>query len=271
VPASFPPPSGLNIASLTPTICDLMGVVRPALCDCEPVGGVLRACAGAGVSRVEKCLVYAPDAVGRHVFARCPDLFDQVLEAAPVVESLRSVFPPKTPVCFASMFTGAPPEAHGIRSYERPVLECDTLFDALIRGGKKPAIAGVSGASVDVIFRGRRMDYYSEASDSAVTARVLGLLEEGGHDFILAYHQEYDDNLHESGVYASASIAAAGRHAAAFGNMVRWARKAWSGPAGLVIFAPDHGAHDSRETGGGTHGEDTDDDMEVLCFFAPVA
>jgi hypothetical protein len=266
----YPRASGRNIASITPTLCDLMGVSRPALSSCEPMEGVLRACGEAGGGEIEVCLVYAPDAVGRHVLERYPGLIKCIREAAPAVEPLESVFPPKTPVCFASMFTGAPPEAHGIREYEQPVLRCDTLFDAFVRARKRPAIVSVEGASVDVIFRGRGMDYFSEPGDSAVTARVLELLAAGRHDLILAYHQEYDDVLHGAGAFAPDALAAVKRHLAAFREMVERARGCWAGRPGLMVFAPDHGAHDDPDTGKGTHGRAIAEDMELLHFFGVV-
>lgn len=244
-----------------------MAVPRPALSSCDPLAGVMRERDDGGISKVERCLVYAPDAVGRQVLDRHPGLLDEAQKVAPVAEYLKSVFPPKTPVCFASMFTGAEPDAHGITAYERPVLECDTLFDALIRAGKKPAIVSVKDASADIIFRGRDMDYFSEPYDSGVTARVLDLLAAGEHDFILAYHQEYDDLLHRSGTFCPEAMAAAGRHVNAFIELARSARECWGAKSNALVFAPDHGAHDDPETGAGTHGNDMPSDMDVIHFF----
>lgn len=270
MPAIYPSASGLTISSITPTLCDLMRLSRPRVCRSDPLNQALRQRPEAGISAVERCLVYAPDAIGRQVFTRLPELAGAVRRMAPLAACVRSVFPPKTPVCFASMLTGAPPEVHGITQYERPVLECDTIFDALIRAGKNPAIVSVTDASVDVIFRGRDMDYFGEPYDADVTARVLELLEAGRHDFILAYHQEYDDVLHASGTFSAGALAAARRNIEGFVRMVSKARECWRNRAGAVVFAPDHGAHDDIETGMGTHGDDIDDDMEVLHFFGFV-
>ena len=44
-----------------------------------------------------------------------------------------TVMPSVTPVCFGTMYTGAQPEVHGIRRYEKPVIKIDTIFDVLIR------------------------------------------------------------------------------------------------------------------------------------------
>jgi hypothetical protein len=262
-----------SIASLTPTICDLMKITRPEISGAPPIAEVVRSLGRAGIREVKRCLVYAPDAIGRHLLERCPELLARAGKTAPVVASLQSVFPPKTPVCFASMFTGAQPRAHGIKKYERPVLECDTLFDSLIRSGRKPAIVAVEDSSVDVIFRGRRMDYFSETYDSNVTARVLELLEDGNHDFILAYHQTFDDILHESTPWAPEAMAAAEYHIRTFSEMAAkvFDRAGDPGSRGaiesLVVLAPDHGAHIDPATGVGTHGDDMPEDMEVLHFF----
>ena len=51
---------------------------------------------------------------------------------------LQTVMPSVTPVCFATMYTGAQPEVHGIQSYTKPVVKTDSVFDVLIRNGKKP-------------------------------------------------------------------------------------------------------------------------------------
>jgi hypothetical protein len=244
-----------------------MGVCSPQLSECDAVGAVTEEYGRAGGPAVEKCLVYAPDAIGRVFLERHPQVLSTVSHVAPVVVPMRSVFPPKTPVCFASMFTGAPPEIHGIRAYERPVLKCDTLFDALIGGGKSPSIVTVEDSSVDIIFRGRDMDYFSESCDGEVTERVLGLLDDDRHDFILAYHQAYDDMLHEGAPWGPEALAAVECHIAAFTRMAAAARRCWKGRAGLIAFAPDHGAHVDPESGRGTHGDDIPEDMDVLHFF----
>lgn len=256
-----------GIGAITPTVCDLMGIERPRESQEEPISAVLTACRGADWSRVERCLVYAPDAIGRSLLEREADMAMRLARVAPVVTPLRSVFPSKTPVCFATMFTGAPPRVHGIQAYERPILECDTLFDSLIRAGKRPGIVSVEGSSVDIIFRGRHMDYFSESYDGEVTERALDLIEADRHDFILAYHQAYDDILHETAPTAPEALAAVEYHIDAFIDMVVTARRRWEGRVGLVAFAPDHGAHLDPQTGMGTHGSTAPEDMNVLHFF----
>jgi hypothetical protein len=247
----------------------LFGITPPAASSAKPLETVLEEIKFRyRLGKISKCLIYAPDALGSLFINKHQELFAPVIELAPVSIELRSVFPPKTPVCFASMFTGAPPEIHGIKLYERPVLSCDTLFDALIRAGKKPAIAAVRDSSIDLIFRGRDMAYFSEEYDPQVTARALRLLESDEHDFIHAYHQEYDDSLHATSIESGRSLTAAHNHAASFVELCAAAHDRWKHYNHLVIFAPDHGGHDEQVTGHGTHGEDILEDMLVTHFFA---
>ena len=261
-----------TIQAVTPTLCRLMGLEPPDLCAVHPLQRILAAAhTRLDGARTERCLVYAPDAIGDHLQAGSPELFAEIVSLAPVSVRLRAVFPPKTPVCFASMFTGASPAGHGIRQYEQPVLRCDTLFDALVRAGRRAAIVAVTGSSIDRIFRGRDVDYFSEAYDPDVTARTVDLMEADEHEFILAYHQEYDDCLHETTPFSDSAILAFRHHVAAFRKLVAAADRSWQRHGRVVVFAPDHGAHLDPATGTGTHGEDVPQDMELRHFYSFVA
>jgi hypothetical protein len=212
-------------------------------------------------------LVYAADAIGRVFLDNHPEMKKRLVAATDVQLELRTMFPPKTPVCFASMFTGAQPEVHGIRKYERPVLTCDTLFDALARAGKRPAIVAVKDCSMDIIFRNRQIDYFTEQDDAAVFARALLLLKEDRHDFIVSYNQEYDDTLHRTRHDSPEAEAAAQRHVETFVRLWQATEEHWAGHNRALLFAPDHGAHFDAVEGKGDHGEDTPEDMDVLHFW----
>jgi hypothetical protein len=245
-----------------------MGIAPPAICSVPPLDGVLGAKRSAvGDAAITRCLIYAPDAMGEHLLRVDPSFFEAALRVAPIRARLRSVTPPKTPVCFASMFTGADPAAHGIRRYEKPVLRADTLFDALIRAGKKVAIVAVADCSVDIIFRERAIDYFTERYDGEVTVRACELIEADRHDLVLAYHQEYDDRLHETEPFAPRAFLAARAHIDSFVKLSAAIDEHWSSHARAILFAPDHGAHCDPVTGRGDHGEDSAEDMEVGHFY----
>ena len=240
-----------------------MAIEPPAVCRAP----VLESAFASGPARVERVLVYGADAIGRIFLDNHPDLKKRLVAASDVQVELRSMTPPKTPVCFASMFTGATPEVHGIRKYERPVLTCDTLFDALARAGKRTAIVAVKDCSIDIIFRNRAIDYFSEKDDAAVLERTLSLLGDDRHDFIVSYNQEYDDTLHRTRHDGPEALAAAGRHVETFVRLLQATEEHWAGYNRALLFVSDHGAHYDAAKGKGDHGEDIPEDMDVLHFW----
>ena len=258
-----------SIASVTPTVCSLFRIGRPKLC-AESIPTAVQAYTDNILrdSSIERCLIYCPDALGNQIWSRCPEHVATITAEAPQRVHLPSVLPPKTPVCFASMFTGAQPHQHGIRRYERPVLACDTLFDAVIRSSRRVAIVAVQNCSIDLIFRNRAIDYYSEAYDQEVTTRALATLSSNIHDLVVVYHQEYDDLLHQTHPYSDNCLAAAERHVASFRVLSQAARDAWqSRYRYAIIFAPDHGCHTNPETGKGDHSLDITEDMSVSHWY----
>ena len=255
------------ITSVTPTICKLMKINPPSYSDGEIIQSLVEKAELKAISQIEKCLLFAPDAIGTKLYKKYSGIFGDVIKYAPIEVFLRSVFPPKTPVCFASMFSGAMPNVHGIQEYKRPVLEGDTLFDTLIRGGKKVAIAAVANSSIDCIFRNRNIDYFSEIYDEQVTSKTIQLIEANEHDFIVAYHQEYDDALHKSTPESEVAIEAVKNHVASFVKIAKHCELAWGKYDRLIMFAPDHGAHIDPDTGRGAHGKDIPEDMEITHFY----
>ena len=206
-----------SIASVTPTICSVMGIEAPRESTSPSISTVVSAASDMlGGGLVEKVLIYAPDAIGLGLRRDYSKLFVGVERVAPIEVEMKSVLPTYTPVCFSSMFTGAQPDVHGIRKYEKPVLSCDTIFDAFARVGKKSAIVAVKNSSIDLVFRNRKIDYYSEEYDHQVEARALKLIETKNYDFILVYHQEYDDLMHASTPRDPKALEAFRRHLRSF-------------------------------------------------------
>jgi hypothetical protein len=257
------------IASLAPTLSALCGVSAPFDCSApalEPVLGLAREVLDG--EPVRRFLVFAPDALGDQLRAARPDLFARVAAAAPLAVPLRSIDPPWTPVCFASMFTGAMPDRHGIRKYEKPVLSIDTVFDAFARAGRRVAIVAVHDSSMDRIFRGRALDYFSEKYDPWVTEKALALVAADKHDLVVAYHQEYDDVMHAVGPVHPRALRGARNHVEAFTDLAAAFESAWARHPRALVFAPDHGAHPDPSTGGGAHGTTSPADMDLVHFWA---
>jgi hypothetical protein len=221
-----------------------------------------------GGEPIRRCLVFAPDALGDQFAAARPDLAAAVTAIAPLVVPLRSIDPPWTPVCFASMFTGAWPLRHGIRKYEKPVLTIDTVFDTFARAGRRVAIVAVADSSIDRIFRGRALDYFSEKYDPWVTEKAIALVAADRHDLVVAYHQEYDDVMHALGPAHPRALRGARNHVEAFADLAVAVEGAWARHPRALVFGPDHGAHPDPATGGGAHGTVDAADMDLAHFWA---
>lgn len=250
-----------SLRSFTPTLCQAMGIESPKFAVAAPY---LDLAEHAG--KITRSIIYCPDAFGYHALKKYPELYDEIKKHSTHETELESIFPPKTPICFASLFSGATPEEHGIKQYNKPVLTCDTLFDALIRAGKKVAIIAVKNSSIDLIFRNRELDYFSMDYDPLVSVKALELIEKDEHDLIVVYHQEYDDLLHDSGLFSELAHKALIHHTESWEMLVRHANLKWKKNF-LVAFTPDHGGHIASKNGLGDHGENSPEDMELRHFF----
>jgi len=245
-----------NIRTIAPTIASLLDI--PSFTEAKPIPEVT-AKAGGTVDRV---LMYNPDAVAWWVFEKYRDLFAPILEDALILQ-MQSVMPSVTPVCFASIYSGLMPENHGIRSYTKPVLTCDTIFDALIRAGKKPAICSTGTDSISMIFRERDMDYFIFNTPDEVNAKAEELIRQNQHDLIVVYNGNYDSTMHKNGPEAALSLDALRHNVEAFRHLTSAAGEAWKDLKYTAGFVTDHGCH---EIDGqcGSHGLDMPEDMNVV-------
>ena len=261
----FPSHHG-SIASLTPSICHLLGIKPPDVSG-EPALDMVISTLEKKDFPLEKCLIVTQDAIGAHLWRTHESELRKMLPLVPLRVPLRAVFPPVTPVCFASIFTGAQPAVHGIQSYTRPVLECDTIFDALARANKKVAIVSVKNSSIDLIFRNRDITYFSEDDDQAVAQQTLELIRGNEYDVIVTYQADYDDNLHRTEPFSPGCVEALVRHIQDFRKMAEAANLRWKDKGHVIAFAPDHGAHVDPSTGKGHHGLDIPEDMDIFhCY-----
>ncbi len=258
-----------DLTSITPTLCALLGVEPPALARSAAFEPVLAAKQAAiGDKPVDRLLIFAPDALGRWLLEKYGGPYQQLFErTAPISVELESVMPTVTPVCFSSIFTGAYPAQHGIQKYERPLQRTDSFFDALVRAGKRCANIAVVDCSMDIIFRERAIDYFTEPDDAAVERRALELLASEQHDVIVAYQPGYDDMLHLTTPESPECLEAFRGHMGSFEALSDAAGKAWRDLDWAVCFIPDHGSHIDPETGKGTHGSDLPEDLQLTHYW----
>jgi predicted AlkP superfamily pyrophosphatase or phosphodiesterase len=258
----------LCITSLTPTVCDLCGVRRPAQCGDEPIKVVMDAVnKELNGGKIEKMLIFAPDAVGIQLWEKFPEEQQKVESLAPIRVPIQSVMPSVTPVNFGSMYSGALPVVHGIQKYEKPVLTCETLFNVFPEAGKKTAICAINGCSIDTIFRKRPVTYISTRSDADALMFTENILNNYDYDFILSYATAYDSVMHHTEPFAPEALTAFKTDVASFQTLVALTDKVWKGYNRLIIWSPDHGSHLNPDTKHGTHGSDMPEDKFVYHFY----
>ena len=210
--------------------------------------------------------MYNPDAVAMWLYQKYTDFYFPMLEHVKLTLPLCTVMPSVTPVCFGTMYTGATPEVHGIRSYVKPVIKIDTLFDALIRAGKKCAIVSTEGDSLSHIFLEREMDYFIYPTVDECTEKALELIKEDRHDFILLYNADYDSTMHRYAPESRESLEILKKNIQVFDTIANTIKTHWSDHETLLGFAPDHGCHEI-DGGLGSHGLDMPEDLNILHFY----
>ena len=216
--------------------------------------------------KADRIFMFNPDAIAQWIYEKYPDLFAQTANYKDIEIPFRTVMPSVTPVCFGTMYTGAMPEVHGILKYEKPVLKIDTIFDALIRAGKKGVIVASKKCSIGNIFLERDMDYFLYDSPNQVNAKASELIIKDEYDFYVVYNGNYDTAQHKNGpenVYSLSEIQANCRTFAMFNELIK---THWTKHDTLVGFAMDHGCHEI-DGGLGSHGLDMPEDLNITHFY----
>jgi hypothetical protein len=261
-----------SIGDLTPTICEINNWEIPAQSGGTPIAVVVdhaqRLFDGEGKN--EKTFIYCPDAVGEIHRQHYPDFLARVEKVAGIRLLSSGVMPSVTPVCFGTIFSGASPEVHGIRQYAKPVLEVETLFDSAVKAGKKVAIVAVNSCSIDMIFRKRKVDYYSLCTDARCREITEKIMRSDDYDMIISYSTDYDHYSHKTGCDSETSVTALKTCVEYFEDYARLTDELWGKYNRTLVWAPDHGNHPVSESSG-THGTNTADDMLVNHFYRITA
>ena len=216
--------------------------------------------------KADRIFMYNPDAIAEWIWRKYPDFCRELPANYELELPLCSVMPSVTPVCFGTMYTGAQPAVHGIRRYEKPVITIDTLFDALLRNGKKVAIVADRGSSMAHIYNERTIDYYYYDTLPEINAKAADLIREDRHDFIAVYNANYDDIMHKSGPESIEALSELRVDSHAFAMFADLIKTHWSNHNTLLGFAMDHGCHEI-DGGCGSHGLDMEEDINICHFY----
>lgn len=234
----------------------------------RPLASVLDAASSAfGGARCDRVFMYNPDAIAWWIYQKYKAYFAP-LETGTLMLEMRSVVPPKTPVCFASMYSGLTPEEHGIRKYEKPVLTVPTIFDALLAAGKKVAIVSTAGDSISLIFLNRPVDYFIYKTKQECNKKALELIREDTYDVIVLYNGDYDYWMHRVTPTGFMARRALRQNISTYCTLRDAIAENWQQHKTALAFAPDHGCHAKFGIPPGDHGEETARDMNIAHWWS---
>ena len=130
---------------------------------------------------------------------------EKMMASGTVYESVETVYPARTVVCFSSMLTGAAPERHGIASnlVLKLGLKVESVFDVLRRHGKVGRLVGIAHlidafgddvASVTSVA-------HNDKIDQNLIAAARRELERHDPDLLVLQLLAVDQNGHTRGTY----------------------------------------------------------------------
>ena len=254
------------LASLTAALAYAMGVEPPkhaAAANKDLTDYIDRALKGEKADRV---FIYNSDAIGQWLIKKYPSLYAEIPEAMELELPMVTVNPPKTPIAFGTMYTGAEPHIHGIVQYEKKLITIDTLFDALARAGKKVALLSCDDYSMSIIFAGRDIDYFIFDNWAQVNAKAAELIIADEYDFILTYNANFDDTQHLTGPESAEALAEIRFNCRTFCMFNEMIKTHWSHHNVLIGTGMDHGCHANAE-GLGEHSDDTPEDRNIVHHY----
>lgn len=216
--------------------------------------------------KADRVVLYHADAVGLYIWQKYTDIFAPVYKHTTINIPFLSTVMSVTPVAHASMYTGVDPEIHGIQTYTRPQLTCDTLYDQLIKAGKKIAIIAKEDSTFLHIFAGRDIEYFAVKNAIEIQEKALELIAEDNYDLISIHTFDYDSASHAHGPESKEALNALNIEAEVFANIALALEQFKDKHNILLSYSPDHGQH-LTDSGRGSHGSKLIEDMNVLHFF----
>lgn len=254
-----------SLKNITKSLCNAIKIESPIYAR-ESIGVldefVLKKTCGEGVDRI---VVFNPDAVGEWIAEKYKNILADIWSCDLKVK-MKSVVPPKTPVCFGTIYTGATPQEHGIQHYEKRKIEIDSFFDALARANKKGCIVTVANQSMDILFRDRAIDYYCLNNDKEVVQKAVQLINEKNYDIICVYNQEYDDIMHRTHPKSLLAKRALKHYNQSYKLLLQAIKQSYVNEKTLFATITDHGVHREWYLLG-NHGKDIDKDMNITHFY----
>ena len=259
----------VSLDTVCAALCYAMGIEPPEHC-AEPNETIKKYIdEKLNGGKADRIFMFNPDAIAQWIAEKYPLLLEPVSRRCEIQVPLLSVMPSVTPVCFGTMYTGAQPEVHGIKRYEKPVIKIDSIFDALIRAGKRPAIIAETDCSMAEIYRERDMDDYICNTIEEIDAVAARLIREDKYDFIAVYNGNYDTLMHKYGPESAEALSQLRANSLAFGIFYELIKESWKQHRTLIGFAMDHGCHEI-DGSCGSHGLDMPEDLNIRHYYTLI-
>ena len=259
-----------SLDTICGTLCYALGIDRPKFANDKNPELATYIDQAFGGKKVDRLIMFNPDAVAEWIFDKYPELVDGVTRHDCKEIKLKTVMPSVTPVCFATMYTGAQPDVHGIKFYTKPVLKIETLFDALIKAGKKVAIISQDECSVSKIFLERDMDYFIYPTIEETNAKAYELIAKDVYDVLIVYNTNYDFIMHKNGTEHFRSLAELRNNASTFSTIYHMIKNLWQDKHDTLLgFAMDHGCHDI-DGNAGSHGLEMPEDINIKHSYVAI-
>lgn len=259
-------PNKISLKSLCASLAQIIGVEKPEFAEdaYEPLTEYAKNTFGGKCA--DRIFMYNPDAIAQWIYKKYSHLVQEATDVSGFKVPFCTVMPSVTPVCFGTMYTGAEPSIHGITRYEKPVIKIDSIFDAMIRAGKKCAIVSTGADSMSKIFLEREMDYFIFETAEEVTAKASELIIEDEYDFIAVYNAKYDALMHKFGPESIEALSELRANSKEFATYDVLIRNHWKNHNTLLGFAMDHGCHEI-DGGCGSHGLDMWEDLNIMHLY----
>ena len=181
---------------------------------------------------------------------------DRLLEAdTPSIDRMRrvgvdyvntsTVYPARTVTGFSSMFTGAPPKAHGMRSNFVPSLgvKCESIFDSLRASGLTGKLVGIAhlvdafGDDVETV----TAVTHNDEIDDALVARAKAVMERDDPDLLALQLLSVDQTGHARGSYNSEYLAKIEATDRKIEEFLGWCEKRGFLDDAAILITSDHG------------------------------
>ena len=215
----------------------------------------------------EKVIVIVVDGMRKERFEDADAPFLKKLRAEGTeYTQMETVYPARTVVCFSSMFTGAYPKDHGIRSNMvwRLGIRVESIFDSLRKVGKKGRLLGIAhlidsmGDDVESV----TAVMHNDVADRNIIERAKCIMTEQNPDLLVVQLIGVDQTGHSRGVLYDEYVQKISEADALIEEYVGWLTDQGMMHNTTLIICADHGQAD----GIGGHGH-LDEGERYVPFF----